>query len=188
MLYAGTLGHINGVDYLVKVAVRMRELRPDVRFVILGYGAKEQAVRAEAERSGVLGRNLFMYPRIAKSEMVKAFSAASIATSLFVDLPEMENNSANKFFDALAAGRPVAINYGGWQAGLLESSGAGLVLDRDPDEAASQVSERLDDTAWLEAAGRAARDLAEDQFSRDKLALELEQVLADAVAESQGRA
>ncbi|WP_376691951.1 glycosyltransferase family 4 protein [Wenzhouxiangella sp. EGI_FJ10409] len=181
VLYAGTLGHINGVDYLVEVAARLLEASPSVRFVILGYGAREAHVRSEAERLGVLNRNLFIYSRIPKSEMVKAFSAASIATSLFVDLPEMENNSANKFFDGLAAGKPVAINYGGWQAELLEENDAGLVLSRDPNEAANQLDDCLGDPDWLDRTGRAARALAEQRFSRDRLAAKLEQVLLDAV-------
>ena len=37
--------------------------------------------------------------------MVNVMSAADIATSLFIPLEEMEANSANKFFDALASGR-----------------------------------------------------------------------------------
>ena len=36
----------------------------------------------------------------------------------------MGTNSANKFFDALAAGRPIAINYGGWHRHLLDESTA----------------------------------------------------------------
>jgi len=38
----------------------------------------------------------------------------------------MWNNSANKFFDALAAGRAVLINYRGWQAELLKKRVRGL--------------------------------------------------------------
>jgi hypothetical protein len=42
---------------------------------------------------------------------------------------KISDNSANKFFDSLAAGRSIAINYGGWQAELLSSTRAGVVLD-----------------------------------------------------------
>lgn len=181
VLYAGTLGHINGVDYLAEVAHAMLELRPDVRFVVLGYGAREAQVRARAEELGVLEQNFFMYSRIPKRQMVQAFSAASIATSLFIDLPEMEHNSANKFFDGLAAGRPVAINYGGWQKALLDRTGAGLVIDRCPAAAARQLAAWLGNPERLAKAGQAARKLAEEEFSRDRLAEKLELVLRTAV-------
>lgn len=42
-----------------------------------------------------------------------AFAAASVVTSFVIDMKELWANSANKFFDALASGTAVAINYGG---------------------------------------------------------------------------
>ena len=90
-------------------------------------------------------------------------------------------NSANKFFDALASGKPVAINYGGWQADLLESAGAGLRLPANDPELAfallDQVSGRL--VQAVEDAGRAARRLAEEKFNRESLARQLESVLLE---------
>ena len=40
VLYAGTFGVVNGVDYLVRVAARMRERDPDVRFLLAGRAAR----------------------------------------------------------------------------------------------------------------------------------------------------
>ena len=64
-------------------------------------------------------------------------------------------NSANKFFDALASGTPVAINYGGWQADLLEETSAGIVLPpNDPGEAAKRLGVFIKDESELAKAGR----------------------------------
>ena len=85
-------------------------------------------------------------------------------------MPGLAANSANKFFDSLAAGRPQAINYGGWQAEILRDSGAGLVLDsHDIPLAAKELAAGLHDTAWLARAGAVAGRLAADRFSRDQL-------------------
>ena len=90
----------------------------------------------------------------------------------------MWNNSANKFFDSFAAGRPIAINYEGWQAELLRSSGAGIVLDPvNIESAAAMLKKKLDDKTWLQESRRAARLLAEEQFDREKLARKLCDVL-----------
>jgi glycosyltransferase involved in cell wall biosynthesis len=103
---------------------------------------------------------------------------ADVALSLFVDLKPMWANSANKFFDALASGTPVAINYRGWQADLLEETGAGIILPPDdPDKAAAMLAAFVADKKILQKAGQAARNLAEERFSRDKLAGQLERVL-----------
>jgi len=187
VLYAGTMGRVNEVTYLVGMAKAMRERNPDVRFVVFGEGSEEQKTRELAEREGVLGLNYFQYGRIPKEQVVDAFLAADVVTSLFAPILEMEKNSANKFFDGLAAGKPIVINYGGWQAELLRETGAGLVLDRDPEAAARELAAFLADTEKVEKAGQAARKLAEERFSRDKLAQELETVLLTAVGEREPR-
>jgi glycosyltransferase involved in cell wall biosynthesis len=185
VLYAGTMGRINGVGYLADVARYMVQIAPEVRFLVVGDGYEQSTVVARANALNVLDKNFFILPSVTKNEMPVILSAATIATSLFIDLPAMWSNSANKFFDALAAGRPIAINYGGWQAELLEQTGAGIVLPpNDPQTAAQQLWSLLADKERLAYAGRAARRLAEEQFDRDKLAAKLEAVLKMAQASS----
>jgi glycosyltransferase involved in cell wall biosynthesis len=116
--------------------------------------------------------------------MVNVLSAADIATSLFIPLEEMEANSANKFFDALAAGCPILINYGGWQAELLHNNDAGIQIDRNISVAADQVRTYISDPENLIVSGLNSRNLGELNFSRDDLAKELENVLKKAVYET----
>jgi glycosyltransferase involved in cell wall biosynthesis len=180
VVYSGTFGRINGVGYLSALA---EALVADKRFhfLMVGGGQEFNDVRAASRRIGVLDRNLTMLPRIAKAEMPKVLAAADIATSLFIPLPAMEANSANKFFDGLAAGCCMAINYGGWQARMLQQTGAGLQLDRDVIVAARQLRELADQPERIAHAKIAARQLAEERFCRDKLAAQLEKVLIRAV-------
>ena len=105
--------------------------------------------------------------------------AADIVACVFAPVPELESNSANKFFDGLAAGKAVAINYGGWQAELLRDAGAGLVLDRDPRRAARQLEHWSADPSLRVTAGVQARNLAESRFSRDDHARQLLAVLTE---------
>jgi len=182
VVYTGAFGFINGVDYLARLAAAVEKLAPEVRFLALGSGKQEQYIRETAAQLNVLGRTFFMPGRFPKVEMPKILSAADMATSLFIDLPEMWANSANKFFDALASGTPVAINYQGWQAELLRETGAGIVLDvHDVESAANRLVQALRDRAWLRQAGATARRLAVERFSRDELAKQLEAVLLEAV-------
>lgn len=179
--YAGTLGKINGVSYLVEIAERMLKIDPNVRFLIVGDGQERELVRKKAVESGVLEKNLWMLPPFPKKEMPYILSATTVATSLFINLREMWNNSANKFFDALAAGRPVMINYGGWQAELLKQTGAGIVVPPDdPEQAAELLYKFLCDREKLEKAKKAALKLAMNEFDRDKLAEKLRRILEEA--------
>ena len=145
-------------------------LIPEVRFLLVGDGAERMKVHALAAELGVLNRNLMILPEVSKAQVPGILGAATFATSVFLPFPGMAANSANKFFDALAAGRPIAINYNGWQARLLQEADAGVVLDpADVASAAKELANRIRDEAWLEHARHAARQLAVTRFSRDLL-------------------
>lgn len=182
VVYTGTFGLINGVDYLVDIAKVMRKLDPAVHFLLVGDGAKKDAVITKAKEAGVLGQSVTIWAPLPKKELVDVLAAATVATSLFVPLEPMWNNSANKFFDALAAGKPIAINYGGWQAELLNETGAGIALSPDdPIEGARQLAAFVRDKARLQSASEASRQLARTRFDRDMLASQLEAILCSVV-------
>jgi glycosyltransferase involved in cell wall biosynthesis len=89
----------------------------------------------------------------------------------------------NKFFDSLAAGKPVVNNFPGWQATVAEEAGAGLIVSQtDAEGAAAQVVRALRDREWLQRAGQAARRLATERFDRNLLAAQLAGVLEEARA------
>lgn len=182
VVYAGTIGQINGVSYLVKIAAATIAYTPEVRFLVVGDGKEKHDIRELARRLGVLNKNFFMFDTVAKKTVPKILAASTVATSLFIDLKEMQHNSANKFFDALASGTPVAINYGGWQGEILHKYKAGVVLNsKDINLAKDSLIKAIHDDEWLKNAGRNARIVAEEIFDRDKLARKLENVLEGAI-------
>ncbi len=184
VLYAGTIGRVNGVDYLTKLASSIINVDPDVRFVVIGDGREESKVRDAAVKADVLNRNFFMLPSMPKNDVATWVAAADIATSLVINESALWKNSANKFFDALAAGVPIAINYGGWQADIINESGIGLVLDPvDIEVAAGSLLQGLRDEQWKTTARVVAKRIAIDRYDRDKLSKQLEEVLVHAVSE-----
>ena len=81
----------------------------------------------------------------------------------------------------LAAGKPVALNNGGYLEGIVSGAGAGIVLPlHDPERAADMLHSLTTDKDALERAGKAARRLASEQFDRDALADRLEKTLLSA--------
>jgi glycosyltransferase involved in cell wall biosynthesis len=177
IIYTGTLGEINGVEYLVDIANEFIEINNKVKFLIVGDGIEEQAIRNKAKIYNCLDNNLFLINQLPKNKMPGLYNLSTIATSLFIPLKEMEANSANKFFDTLAAGKPIVINYGGWQKDLIEKHNIGLVLARDPKVAAKALNELLKNDELLSIMGKNALSLGKSEFSRDKLADKLINVL-----------
>ena len=183
IVYTGALGAVNGVDYLVHAARRIRELDPEVRVLIVGHGREWERTRQLAAGHGLLDRTVHMWDKVPKAELPVILGAATLSTSMVRPVRALWDNSANKFFDALAAGRPIAINYGGWQSDLLRSSGAGLVLDPyDPAAAGEVLARHVRDEPWLIRARAAAHRLAVEEFARDLLFDRFEAVLTRSAA------
>lgn len=184
VLYAGTVGRVNGVEYLAEIAAILQSIQAEIRFLIVGDGAMGPMVRERAHTLGILDKSFFMMGKQPKSEMPRIFAAATITTSTVIDLPALWADSANKFFDSLAAGRPIAINYGGWQAELIHETGCGVVLPAaDAPVAAALLSQVLGSPAFLKQSGAAALTLARTRFDRNILARQLAGVLQQSVDE-----
>lgn len=169
ILYAGSLGRVNGVGYLVEVARHLDVMNVRMGVKVVGTGAEREKVADLARRYGLSRDRFTLVDPVPKTDVPELFRRATFVTSVIIDVPALEDNSANKFFDGLAAGRPILINHGGWQADLLRSSGAGIVLDRDPRRAAEQIASATSKPDELAQMGSAARRLAEEQFDRDLL-------------------
>jgi lipopolysaccharide/colanic/teichoic acid biosynthesis glycosyltransferase len=178
--YSGPLNRPNDANYVVRVAAEMRDIDPEVRFLMFGNGDDTHNVRALAEHSGVLGENLWILPPPTKADRVTVLKASALTLSIVADSPLLHHYPSECVADALAAGCPIALNHAGWQATLIESRGAGLALPaRDPAAASREMSEYLADTDGLRRAREQASALAETRFNADKLAGEHRAALED---------
>lgn len=185
ILYAGTLGKINGVKYMVQLAAAVKAVS-NIKFLIVGDGKEFNEVVEYAKELGCYEENMFLWNSVPKQEMPKILSAADISVSLTIPIIELEANSANKVFDAFAAGRCVAVNHGGWIKELIEVERCGFFLPQDIGLARETLLEWTQDQEKLRSAGNRARLLAEKSFARDLLADQLEEVFVNTYLTSGG--
>ena len=116
--------------------------------------------------------NCVFFEPLPKSQLAVLKSGMDVGLMILKNVPAFYNGtSPNKFFDYLAAGLPVVINYPGWLASLVEAHGSGVAV---PPDSAAALADALE---YLQGApdarlrmGQQARDLAFTQFNRDKLA------------------
>ncbi len=161
IVYTGAFGRVNGVIYLVEIAGEIKKINPNIRFLLAGDGFEKEKMVKRAKELELLNNTLFIKDYLPKDQMPELLSASTITTSFFIDLKEMESNSANKFFDGLAAGKPIMINYGGWQADLLKESGAGFIIPQNnSSQAAKIINNVLTNDETLNQMKKASRQLS----------------------------
>lgn len=178
VVYTGTLGRVNNIDYLVDLARELRANFSDINVVIFGDGSELERIKSLAASCDVLGKNFHIFSPVPKDKLPFVLRGAVSSISTVLPIPELFNNSANKFFDALAAGVPISINHGGWQADLIQQHSLGLVLDgSSPSNAAKQLINFAADGHAINAARVNASILARDEFSRDILFKKFQSVL-----------
>lgn len=146
VLYMGTLGKVNAPEYIVRLSRAARDLDPTIQFTIFGSGSETAKCCDLATQLGVLDNGLEIHPRLPKPIVLERVAAADLSLSTTANIPILWANSANKVFESLGSGTPVAINHGGWLADFLEAKAVGVVLDReDISRAAQQLVSYLND-------------------------------------------
>ena len=169
LLHAGAMGRANSLDFVIDAAWKLKECR-DILFVLLGHGSRKNALENRIKELGLT--NVEIIPSVPKAQLPPFLAAADVIMAVIAKLPVTEKHaSLNKFYDGLAAGKPLLLNYYGWQGKLLEEAGAGFGCKLyDLDEFAEKVAYLNSHRAQLAKMGANSRRLAEERFDRDKLA------------------
>lgn len=169
VLYAGAMGTGNAIDDLVGVIDQTRN-DPRIVWWIAGDGSGADRLQQAAEQPGPSrARFLGSLPR---AEVDALHRAADVALVTFLHAPLFHENSPNKFFDAIAAGLPVVFNRSTWLEPEIRQYGCGFVCkgENPVPEMIAKLRMLAADPELRSRMGAGARRLAEDVFSRDRLA------------------
>lgn len=170
-VYAGTHGIANGLNAVLDAAVELKARgRHDIKLLLIGEGRLKPELEARAAREGL--DSVVFADSVAKDRLAGLLASADIGLQILADVPAFYfGTSPNKFFDYIAAGRPVLNNYPGWLATMIEQNRCGLAVPpRDPHAFADALEAAAADRDALTAMGARSRHLAETSFARDELA------------------
>ena len=189
IVYTGAFGFINGLIFFVELAESLLKIDSNIKILLVGDGKEKDMIVHRATEIGVLNKNLFIINEVNKDELGTILCAADMASNVVIDVEAVWGNSANKFFDALAAGVPLLLNSGGWQAELIDKANAGVVLRGNSiDEDAIKVDNLLHDEVWMARARNQSLNLAKRYFDKDLLVKKVEEVLLMAIKKEGWRA
>lgn len=163
ILYAGTLGPVNDIMYVARLAIKLIKIEPKIVFLIVGDGKEKEMIMKYCADNNILNRNIYFLDPVNKEQLPYLYSKVTMGSSFVWDYKIKWDNSANKFFDTLAAGRPVLINYQGWQAEVIRNNNCGYVLPYYfNDDDISAFAKYLMDDSKITEEGKNAGIVAEE--------------------------
>ena len=169
-VYTGTHGIANGLQVLVDAAKVLQDRHCSViKFVLVGEGKLKEQLKAQAAAYNL--RNIIFIDAVDKARISQLLCRADIGLQILADIPAFYfGTSPNKFFDYIASGLPVMINYPGWLAGKIEQYECGTVVDANNPTAIADCLINLErNRALLINMQHRALKLAKTEFDRDQL-------------------
>jgi glycosyltransferase involved in cell wall biosynthesis len=163
--YIGAVGVANGLDYFLECANASRKAQLPLHFFICGEGALRERLIKNVQQLG-LGNLTFVdfQNRKGVKELLNVTDASFVC---YKNVPILETGSPNKFFDGLAAGKLIIVNFGGWIKAEIEDARCGIIVDpAHPTDFVKKISPFLSDPVQLKNYQAASRQLGETKYAR----------------------
>ena len=166
--YIGAVGFANGLDYYLECARASQKAGLHIHFLLCGEGGAFEQLKRAAERLQL--KNLSFIPFRNRDGVQKVMNATDAAFISYRPFPILETGSPNKYFDGLAAGKLIIINFKGWIKDEIESERCGVALNpKVPADFVTKISAFLADKELERTYRINARNLAERKYSRKML-------------------
>jgi glycosyltransferase involved in cell wall biosynthesis len=179
VVYAGIHGVAQGLETVLDTARQFRAV-PDVHFLFVGEGPKKGELLDLRNRLKL--DNVTMLTERARTEMPAFLSAADLALVPLRKLELFEGAVPSKMFDAWACGCPVLLSIDGEARRLMKTAQAGVFVEPENVTQMTQAILQLkNDPDRLRSYGENGRRFVEANYSRQRLALRLEELLLEIV-------
>jgi glycosyltransferase involved in cell wall biosynthesis len=167
LLFIGRINWEKGLDRLITALPFV----PDCRLVIAGNDEEQYRSRLEAlaKQEGVRERISFIGPVYGLEKKAILGRAAALV------LPSYSENFGNVVLEGMAAGCPVVVTPEVGTADLVLESGAGLVLDGNPETLGNGIAELIADPERGMAMGQRGRNAVVGQYTWEAIARRMEE-------------
>jgi glycosyltransferase involved in cell wall biosynthesis len=174
-LYAGVLGHAQGLEVIIKAAQRFKD-DPRLAFVMVGDGPKKEELR---ELDASLQAGVHFLPHMPRNNAMELVAASYACIVPLRKLAIFEGAIPSKLFDPLALGVPILLGVKGEAKSLfIDQGNCGLAFEPEDDgELAQQIAELLDNELLHSTLAHAGREFVYQNFDRRTIATDFLQAL-----------
>ena len=175
--YVGTIGMAHGLRTLLDAAEALRT-RDDIVFILVGTGAEEKTMVAEAQARGL--SNVHFIGSVTKAEVREYWRLCDVALVLLRNSELFHHVIPSKMFEAMSSERPVILGVQGVSEALLRESEGGIAIPPEDSAAlAAAISLLADHPARRTEMGKAGRAFVANKYNRDVLAERMLAVLKE---------
>jgi len=166
--YLGAIGVANGLDYFLMCARESRKRSLPIHFFICGDGAEADWLKKSAHQHEL--NNLTFLPFTNREGVREVMNVTDASFICYKPVPILETGSPNKYFDGLAAGKMIIVNFGGWIKEEIEENNCGVYVNpHEPADFIRKIAPYLSSPQLLSESQKASRQLAEQKYSRKLL-------------------
>jgi glycosyltransferase involved in cell wall biosynthesis len=166
--YIGALGFANGLDYFLDCARASQKAALPVHFILCGDGAMLENLKASARR--LMLQNLTIAPFQTRDGVHDIMNVTDASFICYKSVPVLETGSPNKYFDGMAAGKLIIVNFSGWIKDEIEKHNFGIHVDPNhPTDFVKKISPFISDSKQLAEWQVNARQHALSNYSRQIL-------------------
>lgn len=166
--YIGAVGYANGLEHFLQCAAASEKASLPIKFLLCGEGgvlADLKNLRTKLKLS-----NFLFIPFTNREGVKEVLNVTDAAFISYRPVPVLETGSPNKYFDGLAAGKLIVVNFGGWIKEEIEQTHCGVYISPSaPEDFVKKIKPFIDDRRLLKEFQQSARQLAESAYSRQML-------------------
>jgi glycosyltransferase involved in cell wall biosynthesis len=171
LLYAGIIGHAQGLEVIIHAAARLKEFNT-IKFVLIGSGPEKEWLQELKNRMQV--HNVFFYDAVGKTEMPAIIAASTVSVVPLKRLDLFKGAIPSKIFENLAMKKPILLGVEGEAKDLFITAGnTGLAfIPEDPADLAEKTLHLYNNRELLQQLGENGYRYVQEKFTRDKIATE----------------
>ena len=141
ILYAGTLGYAQGLDVMINAMASISHELPEVLMVFIGSGSDRERLE-NVSRNLKLKNVVFMDPR-PPEYVARLYSIAYAGFASLLNIPLFNGARPSKVFPIMGSAKPVLYSGKGEGARLINSAGAGIVVEPENSEALADAVKEM---------------------------------------------
>lgn len=166
--YIGAIGIANGLEHFVSCAKASEDAGLAIHFILCGDGALLDTIKEQTRQLNL--RNFLIVPFQNRDGVREILNVTDACFISYKPVPILETGSPNKYFDGLAAGKLIIVNFSGWIREEIEKHKCGFFVSPfSSSDFVKSITPFLISTQLTEEYKRASRALGESSYSRTVL-------------------